>query len=345
MNIKKTILFLTIGTSLIVTACNKEESITQPSNNLIGVPHVNAKIDNGILVFNESKDMDEYLDFINTKSPTEILKIERMNNFISYDSKIKQILGEYEALCETHYSPDQIQNFRTKYAQYITITDSTFEEKHQGLFNSMANSEGYFQIENKSIRIIGNKVYSADEPNKHLLDNIVTGSIPAMVSVSEFNKREVPVSNSRQVNMWQTSTSSYQQKCGRYHRTRWDLSFYSSSGVPPYGASGNGHYTCGFKLNVRNYKRGWTGIWYSQARNNNFNGYYHSSYNNFNTFNDSQHTANFVRYYNAKTWWREWDQSIENHHIWIHHQILPGMWAYTAGTLTYDVCGNRTVNL
>jgi len=121
-----------------------------------------------------------------------------------------------------------------------------------------------------------------------------------------------------------------------------EIAFYAQGpSTPMYGAIGNMYCSAGFNYHLKNMKRGWTSIWYGQTRGSNNSGYYHSSYNGFTTFSHSDYSVNVNRTYNAHTWTEEWNSDPIGAQLWAS-SIFSNVWAYVAGTVSYDVCGPRT---
>lgn len=343
-----TIVFLSVfGLGTMLTGCEKDEQITEMQESaktstkaLSGIPNCEAIITNGYLSFKSEDDLNTYFKYLEMHTDREVDALEAKNGFMSYSRKVEMILRQYEILNENRSTKmEEILSFRKKNEDYLTITDEDFFLKIEGLFNRVVNQDGYVQIANNFFKYEGTTVYSTLKENAELLKRSDYSS--GLVSKIETEVRTVKT-NTRQVNQWQQGQFTTKIKCGRWHRTHSYLKFYASGpSTPAYGQTGLMYCSAGFKYYLKNMKRGWTGIWYGQSRESRFQGYYHSSYNGFTNFNDYNHSVTVSRTYNARTWANVWKNDPVGAQLWAN-KVFYGMWAYVAGTVTYDVCGTKT---
>ncbi len=338
-----------IAITTLNVGCKKDAQVIDTNvqelsnKKLQGVENCTAMVSNdGFLSFESEEDLNEYYKFLETHNDQEIDELEARNGFMSYSRKVETILREYEILNENKETKmEEILSFRKQYEDYLKITDEDFFLKIEGLGNRIVNQDGYVQIANNIFKYEGTDIYNTDEQNLKLLKSSNYSS--NLISKSETKIHELKP-RTRQVNQWQQDDFTTQQKCGRWHRTYSSLKFYASGpSTPGYGQTGLMYCSAGFSYYLKNMKRGWTGVWYGQSRASRFQGYHHASYNGYVNFNHPSNSVTVSRTYNSRTWSAVWNNDPWGAQQWANG-IFNGLWAYVAGTVTYDVCGTKTYN-
>jgi hypothetical protein len=346
---KKIILAISI-IALFALACNKAENIEQnKSTNLkktrtnpvqiTEIPECKVSISDGMLIFDSEIDVDRYYQYLSTKTIDEIFQFEVRNGFKSYTREVDLILKAYELLNENvNTQLSDIHNFWNSNSQYIEFTDEDYNEKIIGLHNSIINKDGLVQIGKLVLKHVGNIIYATNDINIDLLINNNYSSNLVTQSVT----KSYEMKKTRSVSVWHDASFEKTVDCTRKRKTTSSLSFYGQGpSMPAYYQVGNIIVSSGFTYKLKNLKRGWTGVWYGEARPSNFTGYYHRAYSPFTTFDNPDNISNVSRVYNLKTWTKPWDNDAAGAIIWGNSQINTS-WAYVAGTVTYDVCGENT---
>ena len=337
---------LAIAASTIFVACKKDEvKTTESGKTIAGLKNCNARLINDYFAFDSVQDMNNYVVYLETHSTEQINQLEQTNGFLSYDRHVEQILRGYELLNEDSTTTmQQILAFRTQHQNYLTITDEDFFLKIEGISNRVVNKDGYLQIGNDFFKYVGKTIYRTKVENKQLLyDANYTNNLVTKTEMQELQPNGVGGAGLKTtaVNQWGNKKHETRLHCDRFHQTNIEVKFYAQGpSMPAYGATGLVYCSAGFNYYLKNMKRGWTGVWYGQARASTNTGTFHSSYNGYTTFSHPDNSITVNRIYNSKTWTKTWDQSPENAVYWANEKFST-LWAYVAGTVYFDVCGSR----
>lgn len=338
--------------AITVTSCQKEEQIFEAQGNesvldkpLVGVENCSATIKNGFIAFKSVEDINAYYKYLETHSEEDIDNMEKQNAFMSYNRKIENILREYEVLNEDRNTTmEDILAFREKYKQYITITDEDFFPNIEGLSDRLINPAGYMQVGEAVSKYVNQNIYTTGVENFNLLENNSFSS--ELISKSEVKVIEMEPSSTDRVNAMNSpgNHTAYlydKRKCRRWHKTTASVKAYSFANLSGYYY----HFvTCqfGYRYQLKNMKRGWTGIWYGQSRYSRNQGNYTGS-NGTGSFNDANHSVNVSRSYNVKYLWAPYTTPSDAAN-WYNDMFIAYAHGYIEGTVFYDVCGSRTWN-
>ena len=121
-----------------------------------------AIVENGVMKFRDKEHFNEFLNL----SFDELVSLEKTYGYISYDTKIDQVLDELDLVA----TKSEFKSFKKKYQNYMTTRIRENEESYECIvppnsYSLIANENGLYYIGDTACRVVGEYLISSSVKN------------------------------------------------------------------------------------------------------------------------------------------------------------------------------------